>query len=409
MNLSPAGAAGTGTHEDRLLALLAALEANAKLFPKPSINLLQAAGLARQEIRHSNLLAFFLDPGQPHGLGDTLLKHLLHPVGSPAAAAGVPFSRLKRVLSGYADLQVRREMMNIDVVAWSDQRRYALAIEVKVDAGEGKGQLERYRERMQQAFPGYELQLLFLTRDGTPPDDACWSAIAWDSVCIALEQARTAKHNTLSEAALFSIDQYLEFMKKEIVANRIDEELAKVCRELYTEHRQAIDLIMEYGAVSPFAEGAGAFREQQSANLSSYEVRPNAWGFLPSAVAAACDAAGLDVARGVKYWAQERAIIMWFAREPGKLALVVEVGPWPDERRKRLVDALREAAPAQGRVNTSITPTYSRIWSARMELNEEAGSDDILRLMGQLLQRLDASVPAFADVIRTLADQGAAQ
>lgn len=412
MNMSPNGGSGdgAGSHEDLLLAFHAALESNASLFPKPSINLLQAAGLARHEIRHSNLLAFFLDPGQPHGLGDELLKQLLHPTGSPATTTGAPFSRLKRLLSGYGDLQVRREMMNIDVVAWSDQRRFALAIEVKVDAGEGEEQLKRYRERMEQAFPGYEIQLLFLTREEVPPADEYWSALAWDRVCNALEQACDRKRNTLSDAALFSIDQYLEFMKKEIVANPIDEELAKLCRELYTQHRQAIDLIIEYGAVSPFAEAAHAFRERHAATLCSLEIRPNAWGFLPSTVAAACDEAKLVVAQGEKYWAQERALIMWFAREGRKLALVVEVGPWPDERRAGLVESLRKAAPANGRVKgmrgNHIKPKFSRIWTSRVNLSEDAGSDEISGRMDELLERLGDGIPAFADIIRNAADEG---
>ena len=396
---------GIGLHERRLLAFLDALEVSANLFPRPGINLLQAAGLARQEIRHSNLLAFFLDPGQPHGLGDEMLRQLLHQIASPAATTAMPFSHLKRRLGGYADLQVRREMMNIDVVAWSDKQRFALAIEVKVDADEGEEQLKRYRERMEQEFPDYELQLLFLTREGTPPVDECWSVITWASVCTALDQARDRKQGTLSEASLFSIEQYLEFIKKEIVANSVDEELARLCRELYTQHRQAIDLIIEYGTVSPFAEAAHSFRERQDVALRSYEVRPNAWGFLPAEVAAACDEVGLVVGKDVKYWAQNRAIIMWFAREGDRLALIVEVGPWPDERRKQLIEALREVAPLSGRVKTGITPTYSRIWSARAKLNEDTGSDDILRQMSDLLVRLRDAIPAFAEVIRTVAER----
>lgn len=304
MKLPSTGAAGdcADPHEGRLLALLGALEASASLFPGRSVNLLQAAGLARHEIRHSNLLAFFLDPAQPHGVGDGMLKQLLHEAGSPAAPGGGRYSRLERLLGGYADLQVRREMMNIDVVAWSDKRRFALAIEVKVDAAESAEQLRRYRERMEEEFPGYELQLLFLTREGTLPADDCWNAITWSSVCSALTEARDRRQDMLGEAALFSIDQYLEFMKKEIVANTVDEELARLCRELYSQHRQAIDLIIEYGAVSPFAEAARTFRERQGSALCSYEVRPNAWAFLPSAVAEACDAAGFAVAPDVRYW-----------------------------------------------------------------------------------------------------------
>lgn len=90
---------------------------------------------------------------------------------------------------------------------------------------------------------------------------------------------------------------------------------------------------------------------------------------------------------------------MWFAREGDRLALIVEVGPWPDQRRKTLIGALRAAAPSRGRVNTGITDTYSRIWSARAKLAEDGGSDDMLRQMGDLLLRLRDAIPAFAGII----------
>ena len=37
-------------------------------------NIFEAIGVVRQELRHSDFLAFLLDPHQSHGLGDDFLK-----------------------------------------------------------------------------------------------------------------------------------------------------------------------------------------------------------------------------------------------------------------------------------------------------------------------------------------------
>jgi hypothetical protein len=40
-------------------------------------NILEALGVVRQELRHSDFLAFLMDPEGNHGLGDAFLKRLL--------------------------------------------------------------------------------------------------------------------------------------------------------------------------------------------------------------------------------------------------------------------------------------------------------------------------------------------
>jgi len=44
------------------------------------LNIFEAAGLYRQEIRHSNFLAFLLNPQQNHGLDDAFLKKLIQKI-----------------------------------------------------------------------------------------------------------------------------------------------------------------------------------------------------------------------------------------------------------------------------------------------------------------------------------------
>ena len=64
--------------ENNLLTLLQEIEGLESDFPQMNsrkINIFEAAGLERQEIRHSRVLAFLLSPNQTHGLGDLFFKN----------------------------------------------------------------------------------------------------------------------------------------------------------------------------------------------------------------------------------------------------------------------------------------------------------------------------------------------
>jgi hypothetical protein len=59
-------------------------------------NMFEAMGAVRREVRHSDFLAFLLDPRQSHGLGDAFVKRLLQRVFTSDSDAhkGRPTSRL---------------------------------------------------------------------------------------------------------------------------------------------------------------------------------------------------------------------------------------------------------------------------------------------------------------------------
>src|SRR5690242_12497482 len=55
-------------------------------------NVFDALGISEVEIRHSNFLAFVLDPTESHGLGDLFLKGLLIDALKAADPSARPFS-----------------------------------------------------------------------------------------------------------------------------------------------------------------------------------------------------------------------------------------------------------------------------------------------------------------------------
>jgi hypothetical protein len=52
-------------------------------------NIFEAIGAVRVELRHSDFLAFLLNPTQNHGLGDAFVKRLLE---KPRLPSGMPYS-----------------------------------------------------------------------------------------------------------------------------------------------------------------------------------------------------------------------------------------------------------------------------------------------------------------------------
>ena len=71
---------------------LAVLEAKISRF-----NIFEAIGMVRREIKHSNFIAFLLDPSQKHLLGDIFLKRVLTHIS--LNAENLPLSSIEIAIS----------------------------------------------------------------------------------------------------------------------------------------------------------------------------------------------------------------------------------------------------------------------------------------------------------------------
>ena len=93
------------------------LELNLKL-----PNIFRILRISRTEIRHSNFLAWLLNPNESHNLRDTFLKHFLLDIS-------VEFDTLN-----FQDFEIRREWKNIDLLIITNG--FAVCSENKVDSQE---------------------------------------------------------------------------------------------------------------------------------------------------------------------------------------------------------------------------------------------------------------------------------
>src|SRR6516162_4467100 len=78
-------------------------------------NIFDALNISRVEIRHSNFLAFILDPAESHGQGQVFLKAVLMDLLKAAPLALRPFSPIELDGADLRGIVVRREWEHIEL------------------------------------------------------------------------------------------------------------------------------------------------------------------------------------------------------------------------------------------------------------------------------------------------------
>src|SRR6185312_1981262 len=92
-------------------------------------NIFDALGIARAEIRHSNFLAFILDPAESHGQSQLFLRALLMDLLKAAPPALRPLSPIEIDGVDLRGVEVRREWHNIDLLIVSRQPAFVVVVE----------------------------------------------------------------------------------------------------------------------------------------------------------------------------------------------------------------------------------------------------------------------------------------
>ncbi|MGY4308950.1 hypothetical protein ACVIJ6_006193 [Bradyrhizobium sp. USDA 4369] len=359
----------------------------------PGLNIFEAAGLDRQEIRHSNFLAFILRPYESHGLGDSFLKSLLRRALENAPEP--PIRPLKLVLADFSDALVTREWRGIDVLIESKANQLVWAIENKIDSTESEHQLRMYEESARESFSNHKFVFSYLTVDEDHPSEQTWSAIGYSGVLEALQESMTYHSANLTSEVSTVLNHYVTLIRRKIVP---DQELIEQCRAIYAQHRQALDLIIRFGTVDPFVSAADLFFKEHT-DLEQATVSPNRAVFTPSVLANV-------VPKGVgSSWAgYQRAVAFWFNlyRPKNSLGLIIEVAPFNSDRYNR--EALARALLNHFKTNTkTITPKYTRVYSDYKKLSDEqlGSTDEILRVMNDLYQVVSSRyLSAVADIAR---------
>lgn len=115
----------------------------------PPFNVFDVLRNADYEIRHSNVLAWLLDPNENHGIGDKFLRKFIRHLNEQADKQRIERVRVPSARE-MSDVGVERETLYVDILIVFRSARLLLAVENKT--------VERTRDHYAQA-KGYETEL----------------------------------------------------------------------------------------------------------------------------------------------------------------------------------------------------------------------------------------------------------
>lgn len=202
-------------------------------------NLFDVLKASRNEIRHSNVLAWLLDASENHEIGDIFIKNLFRNLVKDNKVYQNDIFRL--LLLDFYSFSIYREWNNIDILMLSDDEKIAIAIENKIGSHEHDDQLKRYKDILNQNYSDYKKIFIYLTPEGECPSDTDWDILTYETVVENLEYIRD-RVELLPDVRLM-INNYIDTIRRDIVD---DTQLIDICNKIYNKHKKALDLIYAY-------------------------------------------------------------------------------------------------------------------------------------------------------------------
>ncbi|MDQ3780874.1 MAG: PD-(D/E)XK nuclease family protein [Chloroflexota bacterium] len=300
-------------------------------------NIFEALGVRRQELRHSDFLAFLLDPRQNHRLGDAFVQRMLQKILIAARDLAPPLSPVHLDSWDLGRLTIHREWRNIDILLVDQANRLVVVIENKIDSTEHSGQLARYLGLVGAEYPAPEWRHLavYLTPDGEAPSVTDYLPADYGLVADAVEAVAESRRPALDLAVHELMIHYSRMLRRHIVT---DSEIADLCRRIYHRHQRALDLIFEHrpdrlAEVQAILLDLVRSRDDLVLDTASKQIvrfAPVAWEGLP---------------RGEGWTRSGRLVLFEFDSYPDRLDLSLYVGPGPVEARRRLIELATAQQP----------------------------------------------------------------
>jgi hypothetical protein len=280
-------------------------------------NPLKVLKVDQYEIRHSNVLSWLLTPEENHNIGNSFLKKVLAEIILNNENIETSLSVFDTEKMSYGDFEIKREWQNIDILAISHNNRICIIIENKIYANESKGQLEKYFETVKNEYKNYELIPVFLTLDGVEPSDTRYGILSYTQVLKILEFIVSIQKENMNEKVYDFINYYLKTLE---ILTMEDKKIKQLCKEIYKDHKEALDLIYEYAEDTDFEESASEFIQ----NINAQEIYidgKSAW-FMPKEFKKYLKKVGEEK------WCENLPFAFWFMVQEEKLGIIIEVRPF---------------------------------------------------------------------------------
>jgi hypothetical protein len=210
-------------------------------------NIFETLKITQAEIRHSNVIAWLLNPTENHGLSNYFLKQLFKFLVSTNSNyfENLAVSIFDFELFNYGNVEIRREWNNLDilVIITEDSKKVVVAFENKIKTTEHSDQLARYRKIIEKEFPNSINLFVYLTPDNIIPSDEAWIPFNYDSVTDIIGDILQHRKDSLSSKVALFLSQYNTILRRYVVGQS---EVEKIAVEIYKKHKEALDIIFQY-------------------------------------------------------------------------------------------------------------------------------------------------------------------
>lgn len=360
-------------------------------------NIFDALGIARIEIRHSNFLAWLLDPAESHGQGALFLKAILMDLLAQTPPERRPLSPVELDGVELRAVEIRREWRNIDILITCEEPKFVIAIENKIGSGEHGMQLSRYETVLNEAFGNVPKQFVYLTIDGDEPSEEKWVPYTYGDIHRILTRVRKTNATAIGEDVLAFLDHYLRLIGSQFMD---DPKIDELCQRIYRNHRQAIDLLVErIGPGNGLLQALREMLESVGDRWHIFNVTSRRIDFVPRRWLAWLPPWSAKPKQDPRAWFQWQMYVT-----DQRCYLWIVVGRCQDvELRRQVIQKLTESGDRFGlRVAGKATDRYNRVYSVRCADWPEGEDPEVESVTAKLQKRLDEAERRLAGVPEAL-------
>lgn len=212
-------------------------------------NIFSALKLDNTEIRHSNFLAWLMNPRESHDIGDYFLKEFLkNAINDFTCDKRIDVKPTDILDKRFYECDIRREYKNIEILIINPDTKLLCLIENKIWSTDHSEQLERYAQHVEKEFSNYKKLHIFLTPEKKTDksllerDNAFFIQMDYEQVVTAIEKTLKHRGHIMSDDVRVFVEHYKKMVERNIM-NTVDKDVKDFCRALYRDHKEAIDLI----------------------------------------------------------------------------------------------------------------------------------------------------------------------
>lgn len=248
----------------------------------------------------SRFLAWLMDPGEGHGLGDQPLKSLLSRAGKADRAQSLPqndrrflspssvytqsFSSV--VVSTEVDVGLQTKKL-LDVLILDPASRLYVAVENKFGAKEGDDQTKDYHNGLNKLFPSYRGILVYLDSNESVPTDEAWLPVGYDWLAEFLKSSE--QRESTAQHVRETLSQFRSVIEDEDEDSAARRPLGRLISHVAGKHREALaamkDLVKPNARTQRAKElaaivGDGLTTNQAKARMRLFQMycrRPALW------------------------------------------------------------------------------------------------------------------------------------